>query len=118
MNKAVHLVLVLLCVGCAHTARSRPSEVNAVDRARLVQIAKQEVERRKLALRRPYDVEVEPGIIGNEIGPPRQIYIVRFIFKHRAKKDVIYTVFINRRDQRIDQFFDSREMVPSRVNDQ
>jgi hypothetical protein len=110
MNKLILVTAFLLLAGCAGTYR-QPE----LDRAAVVQLAKDELGRRGLDLPRFYEVEFENGEIGDEIGPPRPIYSVSFFFVYRGHKRAVYTVFIDKRSHKVDQVSDYRATVPSGV---
>jgi len=114
MNKLTVITAFLLLAGCAGTDR-QTARTKELDRAALIQLARNELGRRGLDLPRFYEIEFENGEIGNEIGPPRPIYSVSFLFVYRGHKRAVYTVFIDKRSHKIDQVSDYRATVPSRV---
>lgn len=114
MNKLTLITAFLLLAGCAGTYQ-QSARTKELDQAALIQLAKDELGRRGLELPRIYEVEFENGEIGNEIGPPRPIYSVAFLFLYRGHKRAVYTVFIDKRSHKIDQVSDYRATVPSRV---
>jgi hypothetical protein len=103
-----------LLTGCAATY-GQPVRTKELNRAALIQLAKDELGRRGRDLPRLYEVEFENGEIGNEVGPPRPIYSVSFLFVYRGQKRAMYTVFIDKRSHKIDQVSDYRATVPSDV---
>ena len=114
MNKLILITAFLFVAGCAGTDR-QSGRTRELDRAAIIQLAKDELSRRGLELPHFYEVEFENGEIGNEIGPPRPIYSVSFLFVYRGHKRAVYTVFIDKRSHKIDQVSDYRATVPSRV---
>jgi hypothetical protein len=103
------ILLATLATGCLGNARTQQREIVGAERERLVKIAKQELRRRHLVLPHDHDVVVENGEIGNEIAPlPRKVYGVWFRFTYRGKREVFYSVLIDKRSGRIDQVSDLR----------
>jgi hypothetical protein len=80
-----------------------------------VEIAKAELVRRGLSLPRHYDVAVSHGQVITEINPRREIYVVTFSFMYRGRKDIIYTIHIDKRSGKIEDVYDSRTSIPSQV---
>ena len=114
MNKLILVTAFLLLAGCAGMYQ-QPARAKELDRAAVIQLAKDELDRRGLDLPRFYEVEFENGAIGDEIGPPRPIYSVSFLFVYRGHKRAVYTVFIDKRSHKVDQVSDYRATVPSGV---
>ena len=113
MSKVVFLIVLLLSAGCVGTTRAVDRELSALDRNKIIESAKRELRRQNHSLPRVYTVEVGKGGIRSDFHPSREIYVVSFSFAYRGKKDVIYTVFVDKLSGKADRVFDSRTMVPS-----
>jgi len=113
MSKTVFLLVLWLSTGCVGTTRAVDRELNALDRNKIIESAKRELRRQNHFLPRDHTVEVGKGEIQSDFHPTQQIYAVSFSFAHRGKKQVIYTVFVDKLSGKADRVFDSRTMVPS-----
>jgi len=90
-------------------------EIAGSARDNAIYIAKQELKRQNAMLPKAYDVVVENAEAGNELEAPRQVYQVSFSFYYRGRKQIIYTVIIDKRSGRVELFSDSRTSIPSEV---
>jgi hypothetical protein len=107
MTKSIIIILALLTTSCIGTASPRQRQLYGTDREKVIRIAKQELERRNLALPDRYDVVVENGKITNEIDNlPREVYGVWFL--RRGNRGAVYSVLIDKRSGKIDQVSDLR----------
>lgn len=113
MSKVLFLAVLLFSTGCAGTTHAVERELSAFDRNKIIESAKRELNRQNLSLPRNYTVEVGKGGIRSDFHRPREIYVVSFSFAYRGKKEVIYTVFVDKLSGKADRVFDSRTMVPS-----
>lgn len=115
MSKVVFIIALLLSTGCVGTTRAVERDLSTLDRNKIIQSAKRELERQNLSLPRNYSVEVGKGEIRSDFHRPREIYVVSFSFAYRGKREIIYTVFVDKQSGRADRVFDSRTMVPSEI---
>jgi hypothetical protein len=115
MNKIAFAIVILLSISCAGPTPVERSTSRAFDRNKLVETAKLELKLRGFMLPTHYDVAVTQGQIITEIEPRREIYVVTFRFIYRGKKDIVYTVHIDKRSGKVKDVYDSRTSIPSKV---
>jgi hypothetical protein len=115
MNKIVFIIAGVVLAGCATPSVLSQGSLPGPDRDRMVHIAQQELARQHANLPHRYDVIVEGAEAGNELQPSRQVYQVSFSFVYRGKKQIIYTVIIDKRSGRVEMFSDSRAFIPSKT---
>lgn len=115
MNRIAYIIICFLSIGCTAPAQFERNAPRIFDRHKLVESAKSELERRGFSLPKHYDVAVTQGQVITEIHPRREIYVVTFSFVYRGKKDIIYTVHIDKRSGKIEDVYDSRTLIPSQV---
>lgn len=112
IKNVIFLLAFLLSTACVGTDGVETADKHAVIRNELIQIAERQLKAEKIVLPRRYTVAVEDGVITNEVEPPREIYIVKFNFEYRGRRDVNCTVFIDKRTRKADRVFDSRKDIP------
>jgi hypothetical protein len=100
MNKLTIIICAVLMIGCLENVYAAQREIIGPKRAKLIEIAQQELKRRHLPLPRDYDVVVENGKIITELDEPvRKVYGVWFRFTYWGKRDMYYSFLIDRRDK-------------------
>src|SRR6266446_6518963 len=115
MNKILFAVFVALTTGSVASSVKVRQDHDVATRTRIIHIAEGELKRQNATLPRDYDVMVEDAKAGNEVEPSREVCQVSFSFAYRGKKQIIYTVIIDKRSGKVEVFSDSRTSVPSKV---
>jgi hypothetical protein len=115
MTKHIAIIILLFLATYDGVAGPPADKLRGFERQRLIETAKVALERGRLPLPRTYEVEVSDGQAITELTPVRPLYVVTFKFIRRGKKDIIYTVHINKRSRKVEDVYDSRSSVPSRV---
>lgn len=116
INQTLAIILFLLTT-CDGFAGPPANRLPRLQRQKLVDTARFALERKGLTLPRIYEVEVSDGQVVTELTPVRQLYVVTFKFLYRGKKDSMYTVHINKRSGKVEDVYNSRSSVPSRIFD-
>jgi len=94
-TKAFAIIAVMVvCVGCAAT------------RERAVSIAAGEVARRKLPLPEDHTVHISERVVALEVEPSYRIWRIEFTAPRR--KSPLYTVSVDQRNGRVEDFTDHR----------
>jgi hypothetical protein len=74
----------------------------------IVEMAKQEIERRHIQLPRDCDIKVVDGVYVTSVEKKREEYFVLFSFAHGGKREVVYKVDIDKRSRKVIDFVDYR----------
>jgi len=104
MNKVVIIILCLAMLGCI----SHPVTPVISRRDDIVQVAKNEIDRRHIHLPRDCDIMVVDGVYVTSVERKREEYFVLFTFTHDGKREVVYKVTIDKHSRKVYDFVDYR----------
>jgi hypothetical protein len=111
MKKRFTFLAALLLLSFLGTARSGP-ELTSDERKKVIIIAKQELRRRNITLPRRYEITALNMEMVTEVAPARPLYEVNFHCVYRGKKQLIYTVVIDKRSLKVTLFSDDKATIP------
>lgn len=112
---ALALVSMLVSTGCAsRPAISRVHQQDVIAREGAVRIAKEEIRKRRLAIKNDWIAKVEDSLVEHEFVAPRPIFTVSFYRVRSGARAVIYRMNIDEHSGNVEDFIDMRTVTAIR----
>jgi hypothetical protein len=111
--RLVILLIAAIMTACVGIAPDRTASQAVIGKRQAIEIAKREIDRRKLRLPEKFTVTAMEGFAFDEINPRRTIYVVTFFSADTEKRKEIYQVNINSRNGEVEEFSDTQAAIPA-----
>lgn len=103
-----NLIIIILCLGLSACSSQLPTSGNS-RRDDIVQVAKEEINRRHIHLPRDCDIKVVDGVYVTSVERKREEHFVLFTFTHDGKREVVYKVVVDKQSGKVIDFVDYRD---------
>lgn len=115
LRMALVVASMLVSTGCAsHLDISRVQQEDVISSEIALRIAKEEIRKRGLAIKRDWIAKVEDSLVEHEFVPPRPIFTVSFYRERLGVRSAIYRMNIDKQSGSVEDFIDMRTVVAIR----